>query len=408
MLNYPDSTSPVSSATAYTYVMASTLNQMVNYIPLVIKDEKMPVLEEEIYNVTLIKVTDGKKVKTEDNSKWDKAFQEVVGTGKVKDILIEQKDWLDTKKNLSRLKETFSKEAKPIFWNITGGQRPFLMAVLEFVKDRPQDVVAYLEGNTGKMGLSEGINTTIDYKVEGLTLKTAFQLMGYDIRGGLLEDKTEDKQEDWVKLWKKYIEKENAELRKAFIQSNKKAAKEEDAINKKEEGFLKIKNCLKDEGLYTLIESKKNKSYPFGYILEEMVVAVLRANFSGEIAEIGHSVKMEFLDETQNKDVDNKQLDEFDVLLLTKTGQFLNFECKSGCMDGDVAKSTKYSTYAIAGVYGKPILITPLTKDEIGKLDDLKEECYNAITSAIRAAKRATLDVWGIDEIEERLNKKLE
>ena len=328
---------------------------------------------------------------------------------KITDILIEQKDWLDTKKNLDELKKTFSKEAKPIFWNITGGQRPFLMAVLEFVKDRPQDVVAYLEGNTGKMGLSGGVKKPIDYKVEGLTLEIAFQLMGYDIREGLLEDKTEYKQEDWVKLWKKFIE--NTELRKAFIQSNKKLKKEEESAkkeDKKEQDFLKIKDCLKDESLYTLIESKKNKSYPFGYTLEEMVVAVLRANFSGEIAKIGHSVKMKFLDEAQNKDVDNKQLDEFDVLLLTKTGQFLNFECKSGLMDGDVAKSTKYSTYAIAGVYGKPILITPLTKDEIGKLDDLKEECYNAIKSAVRAAKRATLYVWGVDEIVERLKEKLE
>ena len=62
MLDYPDATSPVPPVTAYTYVMASTLNQMVNYIPLVIKHEKMPDLEEEIYNVTLLKDAAGNKV----------------------------------------------------------------------------------------------------------------------------------------------------------------------------------------------------------------------------------------------------------------------------------------------------------------------------------------------------------
>ena len=76
-------------------------------------------------------------------------------------------------------------------------------------------------------------------------------------------------------------------------------------------------------------------------------------------------------------------------------------------MDGDVAKSTKYSTYAVSGVYGLPVLITPLTKSEIANLGSLNEEYYKAIKSSVNAAKRANLEVWGIDEIKDKLTIKL-
>jgi len=86
-------------------------------------------------------------------------------------------------------------------------------------------------------------------------------------------------------------------------------------------------------------------------------------------------------------------------------------------MSGDVAKSTKYSTYAVSGVYGKPILITPLLKEEIiairkkstlskeydDEYDYLKDDLYIAIRRAINSAIRAGLEVWGLDEIEDKL-----
>ncbi|MBD3840093.1 MAG: hypothetical protein IE878_06900, partial [Epsilonproteobacteria bacterium] len=116
---------------------------------------------------------------------------------------------------------------------------------------------------------------------------------------------------------------------------------------------------------------------------------------------------------------DEKEIDEFDIALLTKNGKFMIFECKSGGMKGDVAKSTKYSTYAVSGVYGKPILITPLLEDEIiairkkSHLSDnafeyLKGDLYKTIRQAINSAVRANLDVWGLDNIKENLEKYIE
>lgn len=72
-------------------------------------------------------------------------------------------------------------------------------------------------------------------------------------------------------------------------------------------------------------------------------------------------------------------------------------------MGGDVAKSTKYSTYAVSGAYGLPILITPLLENEIENLTKLGGE-YDAVQSAVKSAKRANLEVWGIDKIKEKLS----
>jgi len=78
-------------------------------------------------------------------------------------------------------------------------------------------------------------------------------------------------------------------------------------------------------------------------------------------------------------------------------------------MSGDVAKSTKYSTYAAAGVYGKPVLITPLYQDEITKLahPDIGDKIFKNIKSAVKSAKRATLEVWGMDNLVNKINEKL-
>ena len=90
-------------------------------------------------------------------------------------------------------------------------------------------------------------------------------------------------------------------------------------------------------------------------------------------------------------------------------------------MKSDVGKARKYTAYAAAGVYGKPILITPLLKDDrkfinenifrkkqkernqneadkLGKYDD-------DVLQAVRAAARANMEIWGLDEIDEKLLK---
>jgi hypothetical protein len=111
--------------------------------------------------------------------------------------------------------------------------------------------------------------------------------------------------------------------------------------------------------------------------------------------------------DTKINEVNNTQIDEFDVLLLTKNGKLMVFECKSGSMHPDIAKSTKYSTYAVSGVYGLPILITPLLKNEIppeGTFENLGD-AYSDIKASVSSAKRAGLEVWGIDEIATKLEK---
>jgi hypothetical protein len=371
----------------YAYVMASTLNQMVNYIPL--KKEFEDIELTSIYNVTLFKNVEAKE-KLEENKKWDKYFEDFFKE-KITDIPIEQADWLNVSKVISIFKTNFENETKPIFWNITGGQRPFLMAVWEFTKNRPNDIIAYLEGNTGKMILSHGKSEEIPYSIEVLNIESAFKLMGYNIKN--TTSASVNLIDKYVELWKLY--KSDEQLRKEFIISNTKAG---DIDN--------VKNLITDISLHFILDNHKGKEYPFGYILEDIVVAVLKKEFEGKIAEVAHSIKLEFNDDSLNKAVGNKILDEFDILLLTKTGQLYNFECKSGGMSGDVAKSTKYSTYAIAGVYGKPILITPLIQTEIDSYTNLSDE-YKYIKSAIRSAKRATLEVWGIDEIVTKIEEKL-
>lgn len=54
----------------------------------------------------------------------------------------------------------------------------------------------------------------------------------------------------------------------------------------------------------------------------------------------------------------------------------------------------------LGGAYGLPILITPLLAS-----DDLSGDEYKYIKSAVKSAKRASLEVWGIDEIEAKLTK---
>ena len=373
--------------TKYAYVMASTLNQMVNYIPLKMELEDIDLTTK--YNITL---TDNDNKKLAENSKWDKYFENFF-KGQIKDILVEQEDWLNIKKVVACFKINFKNEPKPIFWNITGGQRPFLMAVWEFTKDRPNDIIVYLEGNSGKIVLTHGKDDRIPYPIERLTIKTALQLMGYNIKN--LSYSTIPSIDKYVELWKLFMNPKSKALREAFVTSNT------------ENGDIEqVKPYITDTTLHFILDRRKKENYPFGYILEDLVVAVLQKEFENKIGEVAHSIKLKFNNELLNKEVGNKILDEFDILLVTKTGQLYNFECKSGGMSGDIAKSTKYSTYAIAGVYGNPILITPLIKQEIDNYTNLPDS-FKYIKSAIRSAKRATLEVWGIDEIVGNIKNKL-
>jgi hypothetical protein len=379
----------------HVYVMLSTLNQMVNYIPL------KHYAFSGIYNITVT----GSDYAT--NKKWDENLQKVLEndgitsniTSDEYNLKIEQDKVSDIDYIIETLEANFSN--KKIFWNITGGQRPFVLAIQQIAEDN--DVICYLEGNKSQMVLLQNNNEIKDmpnYDLDGLTIETALKLMGFKTNK-MQSDENHLADESIGKFITEY-KNTNNKLRKLMIETNK-AMNESDAITKLKS--LKLQN---ENAITTVIKwgYTKNKSTPFGYILEEMTYHIINTSKDKDnIQELKTNVRL--YNDAKINEVNNTQIDEFDVLLLTKNGKLMVFECKSGSMHPDIAKSTKYSTYAVSGVYGLPILITPLLKNEIppeGTFENLGD-AYSDIKASVSSAKRAGLEVWGIDEIATKLEK---
>ncbi len=441
----------------YLYIMLSTLNQMVNYIPII------RYKFVNIVNITQKKEVKGEFKRNETNKLWDKRLDNLVA-----DYSCEEEECnieIDSAKlsNKASIADEIERNYKVShsnhrIWNITGGQRPLILAIQCYVErmrtknNKNQDIfdhIIYLEGNSGKIHHTAYKNGNEikrqpkflqpdgSYSIDELNISTAFRLMGYNIKNAETEN-IYTGNDAYSSLYDTYIS-ESREARAALINFNSecnktnksvggekilktdsKETKEQKNQEKRKrtlrEKKKKVQNIQGDFSAYgNQLDSlfEYDKTYPFGYALEEMVIAKLYKVFKNDIAEIRHSVVLKFDNEEENKEVNNTQLDEIDILVVTKKGQLINFECKSGIMSGDVAKSTKYSTYAVAGVYGQPILITPLTSTEIKDLDknftkekveEWQKQCKN-IKSAIASAKRANLEVWGIDEIEERFKE---
>jgi len=366
----------------YVYVMVSTLNQMVNYIPLKYFEFK------EVYNLT---VEDSEYA---DNGKWDTNLQEVLGN----EVSISQIEFKQSEiTNIQTIKNRLDKfKNKKIFWNITGGQRPFILAINQIAKE--SDVICYLEGNNSQMVLLKN-NKILDnssYELDNLNIETALTLMGFEIKEtktserNLVQTCDEDEKKFYLEFLDEYIK--NKKLRENLILLNR--------DSKKVKAKKEIKESLKDLK-YSKIDEELEKNKAFGFILEKLAGYKILDLAKDKIADMSLGEKI-----NHSKDkVDEYHIDEFDIALLTKNGKFMIFECKSGGMSGDVAKSTKYSTYAVSGAYGLPILITPLLQDDIDKIDDLDKDVYDYIQSAVKSAKRAGLEIWGLDEIEDRLKK---
>jgi hypothetical protein len=389
----------------YVYVMISTLNQMVNYIPL--KHHKF----DDIVNITV------QKAVYVDNDKWDENLENILKKEGLpfnrednKHIKIAQNDIENTLDLLDTLKD------KPkIFWNITGGQRPIILAINQFIQEhkRTEDYVCYLEGNKSQMVILQN-NKKVgndSYNLEDLKISTALELMGFDIKvtktshRNLIEkyDEVKEEREFYLEFLKKYIK--DANLRKNCILLNRES--------EKATAQTAIKNALKDL-TYSKLDEELDRNKAFGFILEKLAGYKILEVANGKIADMTFGEKINHLREEDK--ADEYHIDEFDIALLTKNGKFMIFECKSGGMEGDVAKSTKYSTYAVSGVYGKPILITPLLEKEIEEIRKeshlkdssfayLKDDLYKTIRQAINSALRAGLEVWGIDEIATKLEK---
>jgi len=431
----------------YVYVMISTLNQMVNYIPL--KHFEF----DDIYNLTI------KKSDYVDNSRWDENLSKILKrdninfdfTDKNRNLQFRQ-DEINDISNILDVLETNFNDKKKIFWNITGGQRPFVLAITKFIRDhkRTEDYICYLEGNKSKMVIlqDDEIVNNDSYNLNDLKIPTALELMSFEMKNtdtserNFLDNYNESKKSKEKKFYKKFLKnyiaiKDREELLKNLIKLNDNyPSKKSNNFKKKLEQYkkdreeatanlIKILEFNNDEYQIFLNEitpkTKDGKEVKaFGFILEKLAGYKILELAYGKIADMTLGEKINHL--RDNDKVDSRHIDEFDIALLTKNGKFMIFECKSGGMDGDVAKSTKYSTYAVSGVYGKPILITPLLKNEIiairkkssisGNFKEdskyLKEDTYKNIRTAINSAIRAGLEVWGIDEIDKKLEKYIE
>lgn len=414
-----------------TLVICSTLNQITNY--LVIK-EYMP---EKVYNITF---DEKARKKMNENIKiddWDKQLKKVckekLGISDFTDITLEDGGFYNIGDIVDKIDDEIDKDDKrTIYWHITGGQRLVAMAVARFIKNRENDKWLYVEGNIEKLLVYDNklkeLEEEIDYGDEELTFKEAFNLTGFKYNDKLPSTNVLDIDKDINKdlqaeknfynvLYDMFIG--NNSLRREFLESNSKPMKNdrkkyitkafEDLKKYNKKDSERLKNCKYD--IYKSDEMKK--SCPAGYIFEKIAgykiyEALRNAKFKHNINQIAFSIKTQFDDrddKVKKDDKDNKNkgysiIDELDIALLSSTGKLINFECKTGGMEGDNAKSHNYTTYRLSGVFGMPILISPLLDTEI---DNKKIEKFDKQWSAIGSAERAELYVWGIDKIEEKL-----
>jgi hypothetical protein len=415
----------------YTYVMVSTLNQMVNYIPL------KHFTFKEVVNITVEvpKDKDDKKIiKYFDNDKWDKNLTAVYKDKTPTDIKMDNQLFYSLTSIKNRLMQEIKTGVlndKKIFWNITGGQRHILMAINQ-VADKEGDVICYLEGNNNQMMLfdvttkeTECVEYSLDLKKD-LTVDIALQLMGLQFNSSNQEIGKEPERAFYKLFYTEYEKNKNLRERLIILNKNypkirdKKKNESDEEYKKHEEGYQRkkkeyqnLKATTKDEIKkilsaldQTMLDTKLNRNQAFGYILEELTFYKLEELLSKLIADkkvtLLHSLKV------KDMTINNLTVAEFDIALLTNNGKFIMFECKSGVMEGDAAKARKYVTYAVSGVYGLPILINPLLSTETTESELVKNldfDIYKYTNEAKGSAIRAGLEVWGIDEIATKLEK---
>lgn len=401
----------------YNYCMISTLNQMVNYLPMLLFDFKLSKMYVTLKDSALNTTFDRNLKKT---------CQDIGGNDTSNRFAMPEEDIIIADVNdVSNIRATLSQKCKEkkVLWNITGGQRPFVMAIFELLKaqERKDDLVIYLEGNSGKptfLEVEEGKLKKIEpdthgferYKIDHeqwLTIPIALQLMGFNDEKKVAVDYTcwlnsakDDEAKPYLSLRDKIFKNEH--LQKKLLALNKenvpKGFHTKEVLNDRKEAQQYFSELSQEE--LELLLKHKGQYYPFGHLLEELFAHAVFEVAKGHIADMGVNIRLRYDDEKADEEAGKKQIDELDIAILTKTGQFAVFEVKSGDMESDVAKSTKYTTYAIAGVYGKPILLSPLLRNQLINLDTLNDETlYKASASAARAARRAQLPIIALDGV---------
>ncbi|MBU3127897.1 hypothetical protein [Clostridium tagluense] len=434
-------------------VVCSTLNQITNY--LIIEKYK----PERVFNITFdegAKKLLNKSIKIEE---WDKQLTNAckdLGCDKFENIILSKTDIYSSTDTLERIKDEISDIDEPIYWHITGGQRIIALAISEFItgkkdKNRENDKVIYIEANTEKLVINGCLDENESYGTKEITLQKVLNLVGFKEtepkstikfkQKGVTIDTDEFKLEHsfYQELYKmiksdsetntekQIIEfkddkgKHKGSFRNLLLKSNgisnsTKGKNYEENLSERTK-YVKLlfeKICGKHEKLkeckYDILKSHEiYGSYPAGYIFEKLaahkIYDVIKNN--DKIIEMQTSMKTYFDEDEKYKIHTNKSIiDELDIVLLTDTGKIINFECKSGSMDGNNAKSHNYTTYRLAGVFGMPIVLSPLYENENKKTkENFEREELKKQLEVLAAAESAELEVWAIDNIEDKLKE---
>lgn len=434
-------------------VVCSTQNQMVNYITILEYCNGMK------SSVPVINVT----VKGDNNSKWDEYLRKVLSEQKeptysFEPLLFDENEIKNHETIIAKLHSGIDAKYKNkrLVWNITGGQRHFVMAITAFVNDkqygRDKDRIVYYEGNQNQFYVYSSRQATpvrklSDNSYKNLNIDIALKLMGFDLSDkpskksdaffylssnspedfkgseqatpGTKWEEYEAEKEFYNDFYKEYVRDGKFEILNILRRTNKKPddvdkLRIDDMVN--ELKGLQVKSLTNlYEGktgeavlrgsLGSLVNAKEVKL--FGYILEYMMFYQLIAEIKNHkdlldnVADIRMSAKVKFTQEDKEKKLG--LVDEFDIVLLSKSGKMTVFECKSGGFDGNDTKSHHYSTYAIAGVYGAPILITPWIK----KMEGNKNPNIQRYYTLKDYAEKARIEHWPLDEIHENIKKRL-
>lgn len=424
------------------YVYCSTLNQIVNYMPIKhLGSQGIKVKEiKSVYNQ--YNIYEGRLGSKSKYDVWNQNLIEVIddlSIIKSKSIVLSNED--SKKENIDyAVKRDYDsiKKYNVILWNFTGGQRSTVFYLCRLIRERHlkksdenqfRDIIIYLEGNEGKYhysvisGLEDITNLIFElggsYETSDISLKEVVELTGLKADlypPNLLESFDYGKSDSDRELIKRINENyiiADFDTRKELCESNK--IKEEGKSQKK---VIEIINRvfadveINDNDLECL--KKRNKNY-FGYLLEEMVKTdllkvidedqVLKDNIVG----VYHSVKLEL---KKHKNIvysatEQNKFCELDFVILTKYGQVIVIECKSGGMSGDTSKAKQYSTYILGSIYGEPILITPLTKTDLINKSIKDLTCYDALKSANRSDLHICYIDSLADDLKEILSSKL-
>ncbi|GMQ57315.1 hypothetical protein AN1V17_17100 [Vallitalea sediminicola] len=429
-------------------VICSTLNQITNYLVIKFLEKKYSI--KKIYNITYKDETKKYFNLNIKNNEWDKWLENMDIGIKINHYHI--KDLFNIETMQEEIQDNIIKNCKKdeIYWHITGGQRTIALAVSNLMQEddtRKNDKLMYIEGNSEKLILnnSQGkllSNQYENYGYRDLDFETVLKLVGFNTKSNLKSTKVlKKKLKNPLKNdfeYKFYIELYKIILKEAEGKSNKykieykdnkivkvcedsfrnlllksNAVKNSKDNHERREFIIKVFEVLMSEyeGLkdigYDIINSHEvcAASYPAGYIFEKITSYVIYdlVKNNDSIVDMRTSLKTYF--ENENNDI----VDELDIVLLKDTGKIINFECKSGGLKGDNAKSHNYTTYRLAGVFGMPLLLSPLFKKEsiinTGTNKELKKQKL-----ALNAAKNAELEVICFDElstIEKLINDKL-